>query len=78
MPDVVVIHFNLITTTPIFVKGGTEQDYAEQMFILVPMPYKLDEIFDDYKLQIEFRENLLNMAFNRMEKSLNLEIRVFL
>ena len=55
------------------VKGGNKEDYAEQMFILVPMPYKLDEIFTDYKLQIEFREKLLNLAFDRMEKSLSLE-----
>ena len=55
------------------VKGGNELDHAEQMFILVPMPYKLNEIFTDAKAELEFRENLLNMAFDRMEKSLNLK-----
>ena len=55
------------------VRGGSSDENAEQMFILIPMPYKLDETFLDENKAKEFKEKMLNMAFLRMEKVLNLK-----
>ena len=53
------------------VRGGSGK--AEQMFILIPMPYKLDEIFADPKKASEFKAKLLKMAFSRIENTLSLK-----